>query len=208
MIEIVKFERPLVGFRLNGAVVYASVPKELNDSDAKQYAYEQVRSSLEYEQSQESPSIDGSNLESIEVFIPQLPKVKTIKLIGERYVSFDEGEDEKVISFEVEAIDQYGQPTVKEWVWDGASDGVLTVTSTDSIITVSVTADGMVDTLDVRVFPYVTPLPPSPIELSDVEILQQETADLWYEIIVQQGKTATHEQELADLWYVQLTGGM
>ncbi|MER2170751.1 MAG: hypothetical protein ABS938_08935, partial [Psychrobacillus psychrodurans] len=90
MIDIVKFERPLIGYRLNNAVVYASIPSDLTDAEAKQYGYEQVKSALEYEQTQDTPSIDGSEMEGIEEFIPEPPKAVTIKIAGERFVSFED----------------------------------------------------------------------------------------------------------------------
>lgn len=41
-----------------------------------------------------------------------------------------------------------------------------------------------------------------------ITVLENENAELWFENLVQQGKTVAHEQELADLWFAQMTGGM
>lgn len=155
MIEIVIFDRPLIGYRLNKAVVYASVPDELTDVDAKQYGYEQVKSALEYEQSQVSPSIDGSDMTTIETFIPELPKVKSLKIIGDTYVQFVEGETERTLTFTVESTDQYDEPIERDAEWTGAVGGVLTVTPIDEELTVTVTADGVTASVDVNVYPYI-----------------------------------------------------
>ena len=159
MIEIVIFNRPLIGYRLNNAVVYASVPDDLSDADAKQYGYEQVKSALEYEQTQTIPSIDGSEMTVIETFIPELPKVKTLKLIGDTYVQFAEDETERTIIFTVEATDQYGDSIEREWEWAGAIDGALTVTPVDEELTVSVSADGVTTSVDIGVYPYIASVP-------------------------------------------------
>lgn len=159
MIEIVKFDRPLIGYRLNNAVVYASVPHDLTDADAKQYGYEQVKSALEYEQTQDTPSIDGSDMSAIEAFIPELPKVKSLKLIGDTYVQFAENETERVLTFTVEATDQYDDPIERDWTWDGAVGGVLNVTPNDGNLTVTVSAEGESASVDVGVYPYVKPVP-------------------------------------------------
>lgn len=41
-----------------------------------------------------------------------------------------------------------------------------------------------------------------------LDSLESENAELWFENLVQQGKSTVHEQELADLWFAQMTGGM
>lgn len=170
MLEIVIFERPLIGYKLNNAVVYASVPDDLSDIDAKQYGYEQVKLALEYEQTQDRPSIDGSDMTAIETFIPELPKVKTLKIIGDTYVQFVEGETEVTLTFTVEAIDQYGDSIEREWVWTGAVDGVLHV-SPDENWTVTVSADGVTASVDIGVYPYVEPVP----YVDEMKVLQAKT---------------------------------
>lgn len=152
MIDIVKFERPLIGYRLNDAVVYASVPSELNDVDAKQYGYEQVKSALEYEQTQDSPSIDGKEMDSIEEFIPKPPKAVAIKITGERFVSFEDETETKSLVYTVEATDQYG---------DVFSNYIVDETINNDTYTHKVTAtvDNVTETLDVQVYKYVLPVP-------------------------------------------------
>ncbi|WP_342538436.1 hypothetical protein MKY15_20545 [Sporosarcina sp. FSL K6-1540] len=164
MIDIVIFDRPLIGYKQNNAVVYASVPHELSDVDAKQYGYEQVKSALEYERTRDSPSIDGSEMGAIETFIPELPKVKALKLIGDTYVQFEEDETERTLAFTIEATDQYGDPIERDWEWTGAVDGVLTVTPIDEGLTVTVSADGVTASIDVSVYPYVEPVHEKTIE--------------------------------------------
>lgn len=159
MIEIVEFNRPLIGYRQNNAVVYASVPVALSDVDAKQFGYEQVKSALEYEQTQANPSIDGSEMEAVETFIPELPKVKSLKIVGDTYIHFSENETERTLTFTAEATDQYGDPIECEWTWTGAVDGVLTVKPNDEALTASVSADGVTASIDVGVYPYVAPVP-------------------------------------------------
>lgn len=155
MIDIVKFERPLIGYRLNDAVVYASVPSDLNDADAKQYGYEQVKSSLEYEQTQDSPSINGADMEAIEEFVPEPPKSVTIKITGDRFVSFEDETKTKTLVYAVEAIDQYGDVfsnyTVDETINNDTYTHMVTATVGD-----------VTETLDLQVYKYVLPVPPEP----------------------------------------------
>lgn len=174
MIEIVIFERPLIGYRLNNAVVYASVPHDLTDVDAKQYGYEQVKSALEYEQTQDIPSIDGSEMVAIETFIPELPKVKSLKIIGDTFVQFAENETERTLAFTVEATDQYGDSIERDWEWSGAVDGVLNVTPVDEELSVIVSTDGVTASVDIGVYPYVEPVYEKPLEEQLLELKEEQ----------------------------------
>lgn len=171
MIEIVKFDQPLIGYRQNNAVVYASVPTDLSDMEAKQYGYEQVKSALDYEQTQDRPSIDGSDMDAIDSFIPDSPKVKSLKIIGDNSVLFSEGEMERALFFTVEAMDQYGKPISKDWQWTSAVGGELTVTPIDENITVTASADGVTARVDIGVYPYVSPIP----TVDEMEVLKART---------------------------------
>lgn len=164
MIDIVKFERPLIGYRLNVAVVYASVPSEMNDVDAKQYGYEQVKSALEYEQIQDSPSIDGSEMEVIEEFIPEPPKAVSIKITGDRFVSFNNEAKTKTLVYTVEAIDQYSEVFSNYTVDETINNDTYTHT-------ITATVGDVTNTLDVQVYKYILPVPPEP---SETEKLQKE----------------------------------
>lgn len=159
MIEIVKFDRPIIGYRKRNAVVYASVPPNLTDEGAKQYGYEQTRIALDYEQTLDRPSIDGNEMDVFETFIPDSPNVKSLKIIGDNSVRFSKGEMERTLFFNVEATDQYGESITKDWEWGGAVQGELIVTPTDEDIRVTVSADGITSSMEIDVFPYVTPAP-------------------------------------------------
>jgi len=205
-IEIVAFERrkhdTLIGYRQNNRVVYASVSTDLDESSAKQRGYEQVRNALAYEQTLDVPSIDGKEMQIIETFTPSLPKIENIKLIGDSYVQFAENDTEKTINFTVSALDQYGQPIELQWSWTGATEGKLNVTPSDKEITVSVSAEGVNDSLIVQVYPYVEPEPQPPtleeqLAERDRQIIELKAEQILTGEVVE--RNGIQQQELLEL---------
>lgn len=169
-IEIVKFERREneveIGFRQGNAVVYASVPSGLTDDEAKQKAYEQATSALEYEQTRDMPSFtidnevdEKGNVIEFEKFIPAEPTVKEITIHGERHIAFTDDSPSKTIEFVASAIDQYGDPIETEFNWTGADNGGLTVENVDGTYEVSAAAGGVTESITVAVHAYLAPQP-------------------------------------------------
>lgn len=168
VIDIVKFERSktdiLIGYRQNNAVVYTSVSADLDDITAKQRGYEQVRKALEYELSRDEPSIDGTNMESLETFIPQEPQVKVVKISGDRVIVFNDATPTKEVVYNITALDQYGEIYSESTI-------IETITNDNYTHTVTATVSGITASLNVHVYKYVAPAPPEPTEL---EMLQEK----------------------------------
>ena len=166
LIKIVEYDRRqhdfLIGYRQNNRVVYASVPIGLDEGLAKQQGYEQVRKALAYEQTLDVPSIEGSDMEPIEVFTPAEPVVKEITIHGDTFVNFGDDSPSKTVEFVASAIDQYGEPIESEFNWIGVDDGILTVDNADGAYGVSATSDNVTAAINVIVHAYVAPSPPQP----------------------------------------------
>lgn len=184
MIEIVTFYRQdneiEIGFRQGVAVVYASVSSNLTDDEAKQKAYEQAKSALEYEQTRDKPSFtignevdEDDNVIEFEKFIPAEPTVKEITIHGERLISFADDSSSKTLEFVASAVDQYGKPIVPLYEWTGADNGVLTVNNVDGTYEVTASADGVTESITVTVQAYQEPVYVKPIE-DEVKELKQE----------------------------------
>lgn len=165
-IEIVTFERRqggvMVGYRQNNRVVYALVPLDLDDMSAKQVGYEQVRKALAYEQTLEIPSFDGSDMETIEVFIPSEPVVNKIKIHGDTVVYFLDESPSKTVEFVASAYDQYDEPLETEFDWTGAENGLLIVDNANGVYEVIATASGVTASITVNVRAYIAPSLPQP----------------------------------------------
>lgn len=195
MIEIVKFDRPLIGYRLNNAVVYASVPYDLTDEEAKQYGYEQVKSALEYEQTQDIPSIDGGEMEAIEVFVPEAPKVVSINIIGDKFVSFEDESANKITTYTAVAYDQYGEIYQEKFVSE-------TIDNDNYTHVVNVKIEGVIGSLDVQVYKYVEPAPQPPtieeqLAEKDAQILELKAKQIATNKLVAESNAA--QQDLLEL---------
>lgn len=207
MIEIVKFDRKdnriEIGFRQGKAVVYASVPSDLTDSEAKQKAYEQVRKALEYEQTLNKPSFvvldnvdEEGNVIPFEIFNPAEPKVNKIEIIGDRFIHFEKGQDSVTKEYAAKITDQYGEPIEKDVIWYGAENGVLTVNHEQQEIEVKAECDGVESSILVQVFPYVEPQPTAEEKISQLETALIETTVL---LETEQEKNAQNEQVIMEL---------
>ncbi len=165
-IEIVSFERRqhdiLIGYRQNNRVVYASVSTGVDDTTAKQQGYVQVRKALAYEQTLDVPSIDGRDMEPIEVLVPAEPVVKEITIHGDTLIGFEDDSPSKTIAYNAIAIDQYGDPINSSIVWTGANNGVLAVDNVDGTYEVTASAGDVTASKKVTVSAYVAPTPPQP----------------------------------------------
>lgn len=174
MIEIVKFEKfkqeITIGFRENKSIVYATVSGELTDSEAKQKGYELVYKALQYESTQTTPSIDGSEMKAIEEFTPKSPKVATLQIKGSDYIVFDDETTNKSIEYVVIAVDQYGNVFSKTNNTEIIENKTYTHVFTKTI-------DSITAIFKVNVIGYVEPVP-SETELlrQDVEALADTTA--------------------------------
>ena len=168
-VDIVHYEQrmhdKLIGYRQNNAVVYASVPSNLDDTRAKQVGYEQVRTALAYEQALDKPSIDGSAMEPIEVFTPAEPVTTRVKINGPSIVAFDDESADKTITYMTIAYDQYGDEVSSQTIEQPFNN-------TDSNETVTATIDGVSTTLNVIVQAY------REMEPSEIDILTNYVLDV------------------------------
>lgn len=173
-IEIVEFYRDgndiLIGFKQGKSVVYSSVPSNLSDSEAKQAGYEQVYQTFKYEKTLDAPSIDGSNMNTIEVFYPEVPKAKEIKIIGERIIEFKENQDVVTKEYVAEIIDQYGDKIDEDVEWIGVENGVLTVSNEQGYQNIEIKAkyNNIESSITVEVIPY------NEQEFDNIAILKHE----------------------------------
>lgn len=187
MIYVVKFERKEneieIGFRQGIAVVYASVSSNLKNDEAKQKAYEQVKTALKYEQTRETPSFtvpdeedEDGNVIEFEKFIPADPTVKEITIHGDSYVSFEDDSPSKTIELSASAIDQYSDPIEMPYEWIGANNGVLKVDNVDGTYGVSIMAGGITASINVVVHAYRAPEP------SEVDLLAEYVVDVDFRV--------------------------
>lgn len=206
-IEIIKFERKQniieIGFRQGKAVVYAVVPGNLADGEAKQQAYEQVWRSLEYEQTKVKPSLTVSddvdeegNVIPYEQFIPEEPKVDKVEIIGDRFIHFEKGQDSVTKEYAAKITDQYGEPIEKDVIWYGADNGVLTVNHEQQEIEVKAECDGVNSSIIVQVIPCVVPEPTAEEKISQLETALMETTSL---LASEQEKNKQNEQAIMEL---------
>ena len=195
MIEIVKFERKeneiLVGYRQNGRVVYASVLSKLDDATAKQRAYEQVREALIYEQTLEKPSINGSEMEPIEVFTPAEPVTTSVRINGPTVFTFDDDAAENTVTFTAVAYDQYGDIVSTKNI-------ERTFINDDYNENVSVTIDGVSAMLGVTIQKYREPMP----------TLEEQLAEKDLRIKLLEESQAATDSTVLELMETILLGGM
>ena len=113
-----------------------------------------------------------------EVFIPDAPNVAKIVIEGKRVVQFTDAETgSKTVELTVGAFDQYGDPIEAELEWKDADNGVLTVNNADGSYEVAVSANGVFESLTIRVYSYQEPIYIKPIE-QEVEETKQAIAEL------------------------------
>ena len=159
----------------------ASVPGILSDADAKQRAYEQAKSALEYEQTRETPSFtipdevdEDGNVIPFETFTPAEPTVKEITIHGERHIAFTDDSPSKTNVFVASAIDQYGDPIKPLYEWTGADGGVLVVDNVDGTYDVTATAGDVTESITVTVRSYIAPSPPPQPEIDHEDLALYE----------------------------------
>ena len=55
---------------------------------------------------------------------------------------------------------------------------------------------------------YEASLPPAISEPTELELLQEDNAGLWYESMIQSTRVEANETEVASLWYELMMGGI
>jgi len=166
-LKVVKYETDknilTVGFAEDNFIVYTQLANDttLTKQELLQKAYEQCKSAIDYEKTQEEHAFewDGKGGED---FTPALPKAKSIELILDKlYVQFEAGQETAEIVLSANVKDQYGE------TYDGAVQfattlgsvvgNILTIPKVDVFTKVEVTASsgGVEDIKELFIYPYI-----------------------------------------------------
>lgn len=167
--KVVKYEIDknilTVGFAENNFIVYTQLAYDATKTKQEllQKAYEQCKSAIDYEKTQEEHAFEWDG-KGGEEFVPEPPNAKIVELIADRYsYQFEIGQETAEIVLSVEVQDQYGE------VYDGAvqfattlgsvAGNILTIPKVDVFTKVEVTASsgGVEDTKELFIYPYVEP---------------------------------------------------
>ena len=154
-----------VGFAENDFIVYTQLAYDNTKTKQEllQKAYEQCKSAIDYEKTQEEHAFEWDGVGG-EEFVPEPHNAKIVELIADRYShQFELGQETVEIVLSVEVQDQYGE------AYDGAvqfattlgsvAGNILTIPKVDVFTKVEVTASsgGVEDTKELFIYPYVEP---------------------------------------------------
>jgi len=168
-LKVVKYETDknvlTVGFAEDNFIVYTQLAYDttLTKQELLQKAYEQCKSAIDYEKTQEEHAFEWDG-KGGEEFIPPSPKAKSIELILDKsYVQFEANQETAEIALSADVKDQYGEAYdgVVQFVTTlgSVTDNILTIPKVDVFTKVEVTAicDGVEDTKELFIYPYVEP---------------------------------------------------
>jgi len=177
ILKVVKYEVNkhilTVGFNVADFVVYTDIYYDENKTKQEllQQAYEQCRKSIEYEKTQEEPSIlwDG---EEGEVFVPEDPKVSMVKLCTNKdQIIFGEDQESEIVELYTITKDQYGDDINIDvsytTTFGTIENNILTIPKVTEFSELSITANTgeISDSKTIYLYPYVEPIPPEPSEI-------------------------------------------
>jgi len=99
----------VVGFLVNGSVVYVtlSIKKYETNANIYQRAYEKGYAAIQYEKNAPTKSFRPEH-EGIDDFTPKPSKPETLSVDGPRVIEFS-GDDSKTVTYTIRVLDQYGQ---------------------------------------------------------------------------------------------------
>lgn len=172
-----------VGFKKHNFVVFGEIgiTEEYTKEQYIQKLYEQCKSSLDYETERylEGKSNSIVTEEIGDEFIPEEPKLKTLKLLVYKdYVQFEEERDKVDIYLSTITKDQYGEDIEVEIniisTVGVIEDNVLTISTIEEFAEITVTAvvEDIIDSKIIKVYPYEEPMP------DKIDILGNRIADV------------------------------
>ena len=167
--KVVKYEIDkdilTVGFAESNFIVYTQLANDttLTKQELLQKAYEQCKSAIDYEKTQEEHAFEWDGVGG-EEFVPESPNAKIVELIADRYFhQFEIGQETVEIALSADVKDQYDE------TYDGAvqfattygniSENTLIIPSVTEHTEVVITAEieGISDTKTIQLFPYIEP---------------------------------------------------
>lgn len=192
MLQIVDYQQNattiMVGFKKHNFVVYGQIGiiEGYTKEQHLQKLYEQCKLAIDYETEryiQGKPNSIVTDLEG-EEFIPELPKLKTLKLLVDKsYIQFEEGQEHVIVQLSTLAKDQYGEDIdtnisiTSNYGYSTDGNKTLTIPKVDEYMEILLTvyAEDLRDSNTICVYPYVEPIPPqsTPEELKIQELEQQ-----------------------------------
>ncbi len=167
--KVVKYETDknilTVGFAEDNFIVYTQLAHDNTKTKQEllQKAYEQCKSAIDYEKTQEEHAFEWDG-KGGEEFIPPSPKAKSVELILDKsYVQFEANQETAEIALSADVKDQYGDNYIGNiefsTTYGNISENTLIIPSVTEYTEVVITAEieGISDIKTIQLFPYVEP---------------------------------------------------